>query len=1401
MSNTILTAKNTFGDGLVLDISPENTGANNLSSALNATLITANGNEMTLQNDMGNARVETAYLPDGYIPIGTCEFGDIIYIVSYNPLVNKAQIGCFPSPERNISSEEVSGLSQLLSSTDFQVLDINGNPTGELKTMQVKKTLFDGKLLRPGDKYLIYTTNNNFEFFKHTSQYGTMGEDFPKLVKLRVASVDTEGKLTYLDSTTKWYEGKEGMESYFIAYMNKSGGNKVDIDSYRNLIDSAYSVFQNKNAGTLTLIAELETIDTFSCAYSVLKKDGIYQVFLHPSWASANDNISIDGIRIEGNRADFARVEVLTEKGFEWHNMDQTYTYELTRSYEPEYKDNTYNYFKNNNYNTALSEQLYWDRFSTNSLNSIIQTESGIIHNVEDLEKSELDILNSKATYMYKAYEHVDIPEEIKQCFNSVALDNINLSTALLYTFCKLIVGTSVNMIYVIYKNTYYSIYRNPEVITTPLSEITTISLQKLAMTQGYKSLYYPNLQSYKNNKYYTVNNQKEIELTPNTINSDVINYKFNKEDTLSVLRVKSGSNNSPIDNFIWNITVYPRMPYGYLKHLGIPLTIDFSKVGDNTIELIRWKYYNEGHLSTLTYGFNTNLAPNYKVTKVTFEFFDDKGLVATYTSNEKISYNGIFTERFGLNGENLNYKLSARDLNGQPINRPDGLNDAGILYSNMLYGVRILVHYGTTNELGQLITSYNESFHRWYWTNNMFNDKYYQENDFNYKNVKLAVSCNYKLESNSDFETKQVAYYNKTPDINNLLTTLGADVSYTKGDLNLSLNVGLQKDYNYNTFVPMEEYEDEEKKRIKFEVPCKIGIGHSKINQSYKKIGNENGNESPYVDKLMPSTTSGNNILENKSNTLLALLGKDKNPESNDEIWDNIEPYKSQFNLSIVNPGESEDEEYQIDDNTYKVIYQKEDTLVSGEFREHKLSLEGISFDKVMQAGLKQINEKYFIIRSLWDDDDYRGNLGITEYSSSDKTPWNYFNTVVVITMPTNKQDGELGTIFYNNPMKYDDAAYVNYTNKVIPKNTNCTYNNEHLLQALQETGVKGPFILLCWSVHLTAGNSNEQEQFILGNEHIFNKKEHYSAIFNLGTKDHKTPKGAFFQLALYKPMEYVYLLNDVFWYNETTNNTEFAQVYNGQNRTESFKDTDNPKLYNKTLNNVDNNAETTEAKIPSIASFVTELSKNIYYQSSDTSDQSYTVLSGISGAQDFQENWEQHILVSTTSTANYSKSIKLIGSEKSLYDYMQSIRNNLEKLPQLVFNIEDNTQIITLKFNVPEMYLLKDTYTRKGQSPLAIWSHDKGDTFVYKDYSNELLYVKNGELQILDKDFEIFGHSNPNLVNLIQKDSSQLIGIHLYPGTNKYKLGSEGSESRACYYQNASKDATITGYYNDII
>nr|DAR76552.1 MAG TPA: hypothetical protein [Caudoviricetes sp.] len=59
---------------------------NVLTDALNATITTMNGNENVLQNDMGNARVESAYLPEGYIPIGMKEYGGVIYIASYNPV-------------------------------------------------------------------------------------------------------------------------------------------------------------------------------------------------------------------------------------------------------------------------------------------------------------------------------------------------------------------------------------------------------------------------------------------------------------------------------------------------------------------------------------------------------------------------------------------------------------------------------------------------------------------------------------------------------------------------------------------------------------------------------------------------------------------------------------------------------------------------------------------------------------------------------------------------------------------------------------------------------------------------------------------------------------------------------------------------------------------------------------------------------------------------------------------------------------------------------------------------------------------------------------------------------------------------------------------------------------------
>jgi hypothetical protein len=70
---------------MVMDLNPLTTPNNVLTNCLNGTILTYNGNEYLLQNDMGNGRVESAYLPAGYVPVGVTEFGGIIYVVSYNP--------------------------------------------------------------------------------------------------------------------------------------------------------------------------------------------------------------------------------------------------------------------------------------------------------------------------------------------------------------------------------------------------------------------------------------------------------------------------------------------------------------------------------------------------------------------------------------------------------------------------------------------------------------------------------------------------------------------------------------------------------------------------------------------------------------------------------------------------------------------------------------------------------------------------------------------------------------------------------------------------------------------------------------------------------------------------------------------------------------------------------------------------------------------------------------------------------------------------------------------------------------------------------------------------------------------------------------------------------------------
>lgn len=263
-------ATNQFSQGLVMDLNPLLTPNTVLTDALNATIYTNNGNEGVLQNDMGNGRVETAYLPEGYIPVGSCEFGDIIYIASYNPLINKCQLGCFPSPQRNISSSSISDLKQSLQASDFQ--KFKGNElTGYLKQSAVKKIVYQNNLTA-GDKYIVAAENvtNSDNFVSDLGNTDHTKDNFPRLYRIKLVSIEENGKLTELTSGLKWYNTETGKDFFLKdCNINRESETKPDIDEWRSAVNSAYCIFSSKVSGKLALLVELESITGFSCSWGV----------------------------------------------------------------------------------------------------------------------------------------------------------------------------------------------------------------------------------------------------------------------------------------------------------------------------------------------------------------------------------------------------------------------------------------------------------------------------------------------------------------------------------------------------------------------------------------------------------------------------------------------------------------------------------------------------------------------------------------------------------------------------------------------------------------------------------------------------------------------------------------------------------------------------------------------------------------------------------------------------------------------------------------------------------------------------------------------------------------------------------------------------------------------------
>lgn len=678
---------NTFGEGLIMDFAPDNTPNTSLSNALNATLLTYNGNEMSLQNDMGNGRVESAYLPEGYIPVGVCEFGDIIYIASYNPLINKSQIGCFPSPERNISNKEISDLNTTFSSDELA-------KDGTIVNSNIKKIIFGNKNIGPGDKFIISWGDAGINNIDRISNFGNSDMNlkenenyWPKLVKVHIVSIEDSGKITYLDNDVHWYDNEgeiknnnedtnpKHREGKFIisqeTFLQDDGVTKDlhNLDEYRHALQCQYSVFQQKVSGKLGILLELESINNFNCGHKIFrrkykikegekeKEEEVFDIYFSASWDTDNYNINPSGIII--TKSTLKNMSLVTSEG-SGDNINYLLVpknkerkrdrmIEFTRLYKLEEPGKTYEEFKNNSYYTKVKNYLSF-------------------HVPGSIEYEDIPTLSTDLSVLGEVGKPTELApgkKSSKTLTNNTNNPNIEKPLSIIYNYRPLI--KNLLRAYVVKDDC-----KVPMTITKEYEETKEDKKIKKSITLG---AYYCNPEKINDNgQYVTTINGIEIPLSPEGIPDDVVVNTFKRPVLVKVATVKKNELDKNIKDaeYYINYTVCPCMPYGVLDHLAISNTIDFNKNQDGSVNLDTWKYYVNADSITLNYGLTTNLKEdeNEVVEKVVMEFYDNQGLSASYEIKNQDTFDAKFTEYIELDKESSNYKILNTKIPENSISR-----------------------------------------------------------------------------------------------------------------------------------------------------------------------------------------------------------------------------------------------------------------------------------------------------------------------------------------------------------------------------------------------------------------------------------------------------------------------------------------------------------------------------------------------------------------------------------------------------------------------------------------------------------------------------------------------------------------------------------------------------------
>lgn len=201
----------TFSDGLMMDLNPINTPKSVLTDCLNGTYITYNGNEFVLQNDMGNYKLKNCKLPTNFIPVGVKGYGDILYIVSYNPITKETEIGSYPAPQSIFttgdSEEKIADTDDLAPFT----WEDDGNLAVEYPTIikNNKKPIFiftdsneEAYKLNPGDEFKFTGELTPLDFIYQHLNFYIIDED-NKLYDIDDTQIYENGSLVSSDTMRK----------------------------------------------------------------------------------------------------------------------------------------------------------------------------------------------------------------------------------------------------------------------------------------------------------------------------------------------------------------------------------------------------------------------------------------------------------------------------------------------------------------------------------------------------------------------------------------------------------------------------------------------------------------------------------------------------------------------------------------------------------------------------------------------------------------------------------------------------------------------------------------------------------------------------------------------------------------------------------------------------------------------------------------------------------------------------------------------------------------------------------------------------------------------------------------------------------------------------------------------